>query len=220
MPPFQRLTRDLHNQLRISAQLETVFRTALGQLPRRAFDSETFKGPATPKPDQVVSRLTFNALTEFLPGYVASVTLHNIASIIDAPAPASPPRVAMHDDMPVALAVRMMKKSGADIALVATADGPRYVSLDTLQGLQNGLKSAFRSEAGHTLTEIFSLGIPVTKYPARGFDRLYDAAAASLCHLQTWYQCQADGTCIMNRSDCPRDQSHATLMVDASECCL
>lgn len=220
MPPFQRLTRDLHRQLHISTQLEDAFRTALGQLPGRAFNSESFKGVTAPRRSLALDQLAFSALEDYLPTYVAAVTLHNVAAIVNAPPPDSSPLVAMHDDMPVAIAVRMMEHQGAEIALVATSDGPRYVRLDALKGLQDGMKSAFRSEAGSTLTEIFSLDTPVTKFPSRGFNRLYDAAADSLCLLQTWYQCQEDGTCIMNRSDCPRDRGHATLMVDAPTCCL
>ncbi len=220
MNPLQRRTRDLHNDLKISSQLEDAFRTALGELPWVDAGHETFKSPTRGALNQSLSRLALTTLPKVLPTYVAGATLHSIIDMLGVAQPEQAPPAAIHDDMPIAFALRYMEKHQAEIALVATEEGPRYVRYSDLKRFQDDMKSAFCSETGQTISEIFRLDTPLGKYPKRGFNQLYEAATDALCQLQTWYKCQEDGTCIMNRSDCPRDSSHATQSVDSSECCL
>ncbi len=226
MHPLEQFVNEIHQQHPVGDHLKIAFSAAY-----QALATATWReAHPSPIPEQIYLELPKLTFPYLAPPYMRSVRLRDVRPLIEQAEVRDEARIAMHDDLPIVFAARLMRRQEASIAWVAAENGAFYVRYEDVDELDRLIENTFEQGAEEALREVLQAHLPAIRLKSiqEHFVRhhftpashlVYQAVVQVQCALQVWYQCVVDQTCIMNRSDCPRDRSHTTQRLSAPHTC-
>lgn len=226
MHPLEQFMRAIHPQQPVAESMRLSFKAAYQALtspPTRAGRLE---------PEEIYLELPKLTFPHLAPAYLMSVRLRDVRPLIGRSERPAATATAMHDDLPIPFAARLMRHHPTAAGLVAAEKDVYYVRYADVAEVDRWLETLFEETAEEALDATLRSYLPgiQIEYIQKSFvpkrfvpdSRLvYRTVVQVQCALHVWYQCLVDQTCIMDRSDCPRGRTHPTQRLSSpDDCCM